>query len=106
MLAKSIVLGEKLAAHFSAFVEKFAHVGEIRGLGAMRGFTVIKPENGHPDPDAAKALVTYCIENGLIILATGMHGNLIRCLCPFTITDDQLEQGIKIIEDGLAAVNA
>ena len=87
------------------FKEKYDNVGEVRGLGAMRGFTVVKPGSGEPGPDAAKSLVGHCIKNGLIILVTGMQGNLIRCLAPFTITDDQYEKAIGIIEAGLKEIH-
>jgi 4-aminobutyrate aminotransferase/(S)-3-amino-2-methylpropionate transaminase len=104
MLQKSKALGEKLSDSFNRFAKDIDNVGEVRGLGAMLGFTVVKPDSGEPDPDKAKALVTYCIENGLIILVTGMHGNLIRCLAPFTITDDQLKKALNIVEAGLAEI--
>jgi len=103
MLQKAQDLGRKLGDCFGGFVDRFAHVGEIRGLGAMRGFTLVKPDSGAPDADAAKKLAGYCLENGLIILVTGMQGNMVRCLAPFTITDDQLETAVGIIEKGLAS---
>jgi 4-aminobutyrate aminotransferase/(S)-3-amino-2-methylpropionate transaminase len=105
MLEKSVKLGEKLSNSFSRFVKDFDNVGEVKGLGAMLGFTVVQAETGEPDPNKAKALVNYCIENGLIILVSGMHGNLIRCLAPFTITDEQLEKALNIIETGLAEIH-
>lgn len=104
MLQKSKALGGKLSDSFNRFAKDFDNVGEVRGLGAMLGFTVVKPDSGEPDPAKAKALVNYCIENGLIILVTGMQGNLIRCLAPFSITDDQLEKALKIVETGLAEI--
>ena len=41
-----------------------------------------------------------------MILACGSFGNIIRILAPFVITDEQLEQGFAIMEEGLAALSS
>jgi 4-aminobutyrate aminotransferase/(S)-3-amino-2-methylpropionate transaminase len=102
LLAKSVRLGEKIRARFEQWREKFAVVGEIRGLGAMLGLTLVKGPGDAPAADEAKQLVAFCAERGLIILTCGMHGNVIRTLVPFVITDEQLEKGLGIMEEGLA----
>jgi 4-aminobutyrate aminotransferase/(S)-3-amino-2-methylpropionate transaminase len=57
-----------------------------------------------PAGAAAKALVKYCYDRGLILLACGSHGNIIRVLMPLVITEDQLEKGLGIMEEGLATL--
>ena len=49
-------------------------------------------------------MAEYCFEKGLIILVCGMEGNVIRCLAPLVITDDELEKGLTIMEKGLAHI--
>ncbi|MGB3225360.1 MAG: hypothetical protein WBB23_21395, partial [Desulforhopalus sp.] len=61
-------------------------------------------EEKTPAPDKAKALVKYCLEHNLIILACGTYGNVIRFLMPLVITDEQLEQGMQIVDNGLTAI--
>jgi 4-aminobutyrate aminotransferase/(S)-3-amino-2-methylpropionate transaminase len=58
------------------------------------------------EPAAAetKALVKFCFDRGLIILACGAYGNIIRFLMPLVITDEQLEQGLAIVREGFAAL--
>ena len=51
--------------------------------------------------DEAKKLAALCLERGLILLVCGSYGNVIRVLVPFVITDEQLEQGLSILEQGL-----
>ena len=85
-------LVKSLAKPFAAWKRKFDHVGEIRGIGAMRGFTIVHAD-GTPDPDAAKKLSAYCFDNGLITLVCGIEGNVIRVLMPLVIEDDQLQKG-------------
>jgi 4-aminobutyrate aminotransferase/(S)-3-amino-2-methylpropionate transaminase len=40
----------------------------------------------------------------LILLACGNFGNVIRTLMPLVIEDEQLEQGLAIMEEGLTAL--
>jgi 4-aminobutyrate aminotransferase/(S)-3-amino-2-methylpropionate transaminase len=104
MLEKSITLGKKLRSRFEKWQKTFDRVGEIRGLGAMLGFELVKGANKAPAADETKQLVSYCHENGLILLSCGTYGNVIRTLVPFVIRDDQLEKGLSIMENGLASI--
>jgi len=104
MLAKSVALGEKLQARFEKWQQQFDLIGEIRGLGAMLGLELVKGENREPAADEAKQLTSFCLEKGLVLLSCGSYGNIIRVLAPFVITDDQLEKGLGIIEEGLSSL--
>ena len=105
MLEKAVVLGQKLKAKFEKWQKQFDIIGEIRGLGAMLGLELVKGDNREPAADEAKRLVNFCVENGLVILACGSYGNVIRVLAPFVITDDQLEKGFAVMEEGFAAIS-
>ena len=105
MLAKSVALGEKLKARFEKWQKQFDIIGEIRGLGAMLGLELVKGENREPAADEAKQLTSFCLEKGLILLSCGSYGNIIRVLVPFVITDEQLEKGLGIVEEGLAQIS-
>jgi 4-aminobutyrate aminotransferase/(S)-3-amino-2-methylpropionate transaminase len=43
-------------------------------------------------------------EQGLLLLRSGAHHNVIRTLMPLTIPDDQLLEGLDILGTALAAV--
>jgi len=45
-----------------------------------------------------------CYEKGLIVLSCGFYHNVIRILMPLVITDDHLEQGLGILEDGVKEI--
>jgi 4-aminobutyrate aminotransferase/(S)-3-amino-2-methylpropionate transaminase len=105
MLGKAQALGEKLGRRFEAFRQQYPIVGEVRGLGAMRGLALFKAEDRQPAAEEAKRLAAFCLERGLIILACGTYSNVIRVLVPFVIEDDQLEKGLSILEAGLAEIS-
>ena len=82
-------------------------IGEIRGLGGMVAFEIIKPGSSNtPDPDATKALTTHAAEMGLILLSCGVYANTIRVLVPLTVEDEILEEALAILSDALRAIRA
>ena len=105
MLGKAKALGEKLKARFDAWQKRYAIIGEIRGLGAMLGLALVKGAGREPAAEEAKKLAAFCLERGLILLVCGTYSNVVRVLVPFVITDEQLEKGLGIFEQGLAAVS-
>ena len=107
LLAKGRLLGEKLRQRFDQFQNEFEVVGDVRGIGPMLALELVEDrETKAPAGDAAKKLVAYCHAKGLILLACGGYGNVIRVLMPLVITDEQLEKGLAIMADGLAALKS
>jgi 4-aminobutyrate aminotransferase / (S)-3-amino-2-methylpropionate transaminase / 5-aminovalerate transaminase len=99
-------LGEKVGhtvrERFLSMQKKFPAIGDVRGLGAMMAFELVK--NGDPfQPDAAlcKKLIAFCADKGLIVISAGLFGNIIRILSPLVIEDQLLKKGLDILESGL-----
>jgi 4-aminobutyrate aminotransferase/(S)-3-amino-2-methylpropionate transaminase len=78
-----------------------AHLGDIRGLGAMIAVEIVK-EGGAPDADLTKAVVLQAQQNGLILLSCGINGNVLRFLMPLTTSDKLVAEGMDILERSLA----
>ncbi|MDI5984911.1 diaminobutyrate--2-oxoglutarate transaminase [Halomonas sp. M4R5S39] len=62
-----------------------------RGRGLMRGIDV---GNG----EIADKITAKAFENGLVIETSGQDGEVVKCLCPLTITDEDLLEGLDILE--------
>ncbi|MDR5905872.1 diaminobutyrate--2-oxoglutarate transaminase [Franzmannia qiaohouensis] len=62
-----------------------------RGRGLMRGLDVGSGE--HADKITAEAF-----EQGLIIETSGHDGQVVKCLCPLTISDEDLLKGLDILD--------
>jgi len=56
-------------------------------------------------PDRAKAIVEAAFERGLLLLACGLYGNVIRLLPALTISDEDLDEGLALLEESLSAVD-
>ena len=104
-LQRATELGDILRTRFLELQEKFSIIGNVRGLGPMIGIELVKDrKTKEPAADLAKELVNRCLNNGLITLACGNYGNVIRTLMPLIITDEQLEQGLAIMEEQFATL--
>jgi 4-aminobutyrate aminotransferase / (S)-3-amino-2-methylpropionate transaminase / 5-aminovalerate transaminase len=104
-LQRASELGDTLRTHFLKLQEKFDIIGNVRGLGPMIGIELVKDrKTKEPAAEAAKEMVNRCLKNGLITLACGNYGNVIRTLMPLVITDEQLEQGLAIMEEQFATL--
>ena len=56
-----------------------------------------------PDKTLTANLCAEANKRGLLLLSAGTYGNVIRVLMPLVITDEQLEEGLTIIEESLQA---
>ena len=93
-------LGERVRARLDDLAAGHPEIGEVRGLGPMLAFELVERT-----PDRAKAIVDAAFERGLLLLACGLYGNVIRLLPALTISDDDLDEGLALLEESLAAVD-
>ena len=59
------------------------------------------PATGKPSADLTRRYQQAALEQGLLLLTCGVHGNVIRFLYPLTIPDAQFSQALKILSDVL-----
>ena len=97
-LVQARELGETLRERLDDIASRHADIGEVRGLGPMLAF-----EFAERTPDRASAVVAAAFERGLVLLSCGLYGNVIRLLPPLTIAPDELDEGLTILEESLAA---
>ena len=97
-LARATSLGETLRDRLDALAGRHAEIGEVRGLGPMIGFELTERT-----PDLAKSIVDAAFERGLLLLSCGLYGNVIRLLPALTISDAELDEGLGLLEESLAA---
>jgi 4-aminobutyrate aminotransferase / (S)-3-amino-2-methylpropionate transaminase / 5-aminovalerate transaminase len=100
-LAAAVRLGETLRSRLDALAAARPEIGDVRGLGPMIAF-----ELAERTPDRAKAIVDAAFERGLLLLACGLYGNVIRLLPALTISDEELEEGLALLVESVAAVDA
>jgi 4-aminobutyrate aminotransferase/(S)-3-amino-2-methylpropionate transaminase len=102
LLTQSKGIGEVLQIRLEQFKQEYEIVGDVRGMGPMMAIELVKDRHTKvPATDEAMALTVFCLERGLLLLSCGVYGNVIRFLMPLVISQEQLEQGLSIVDDGL-----
>ncbi|MGH3133488.1 MAG: aspartate aminotransferase family protein [Gaiellaceae bacterium] len=97
-LADARELGKTLRRRIDAIAARHDSIGEVRGLGPMLAF-----EFAERSPERAQAVTAAAFERGLVLLSCGLYGNVIRLLPPLTIAPDELDEGLAILEESVAA---
>ncbi|WP_027883349.1 4-aminobutyrate--2-oxoglutarate transaminase [Meiothermus rufus] len=103
LLEKAQKLGEILHEGFRKIQARFPQVvGDVRGLGPMIGMELVKdPQSKSPDAQLTNRLVEIARGKGLLLFKAGMHYNVIRCLVPLVVSDQEVRQGLAILEESL-----
>ena len=97
-LAQASALGVTMRSRVEQLAAKHEAIGDVRGLGPMLAF-----ELADQSPDQAAAVVAAAFERGLLLLACGMYGNVIRLLAPLTIDAAELNEGLTLLGESLDA---
>jgi len=99
---RAAAIGRTVEARFAKLVERFPFVGDARGLGAMRALELVKDKAGkEPDKDRTDRVIKAAYETGLLLVGAGTHGNILRTLMPLVITDEELAEGLDVLEHAL-----
>ena len=88
---KGEIVAERFA-RIAAWISEQGIEASERGRGLMRGIDVGSGE-------IADKITHKAFENGLVIETSGQDGEVVKCLCPLTITDEDLQQGLDVLEE-------
>lgn len=101
---KAQAQGEQIKNRLLQLAERFDCIGNIRGPGAMVAMELVKERDAaRPDPDLTKRLVAEAGKRGLVLLACGVRGNVIRFLAPLTAPAAIVDEGLDLLEQSLLA---
>ncbi|CCO07842.1 acetylornithine transaminase [Desulforamulus hydrothermalis] len=84
--------GAYLANRLQELARRYSYVKEVRGLGLMLGMELTVE---------GKEIVARCQEQGLLINCT--NGNVLRFLPPLTVSRQEADQAMAILEQAMAA---
>ncbi len=98
-------IGATIRARFERLQSRSDLVGDVRGLGAMIGLELCHGRDpARPAKAALDAVIQRCLDAGVLALAAGPHGNVLRVLCPLVIDDADLAQALDAIDDAVLSV--
>ena len=105
LLARARSLGEQFQRQATAWQRRHTFIADVRGVGAMQAMEFVDA-NGAPCAKAVKKLVQHCLEHGVLVLNAGTYDNIVRMLMPLTISDEEFNQALQVLEEGLSVVAA
>jgi 4-aminobutyrate aminotransferase / (S)-3-amino-2-methylpropionate transaminase / 5-aminovalerate transaminase len=96
-------VGEIMEQRLADWEKKFSMIGDVRGLGPMRLVEFVKDRNERtPDPDITLKIIRDAVSKGIILIRAGLYSNCIRLLPPLVITEEQLHEGLDVLEGAIA----
>lgn len=101
LLERSNYIGSRIKDRMAQLQRKTSIIGDIRGLGAMVAIELVKDENKTPAKEECAFIIKECIKNGLITMGAGVNSNVIRFLPPLVTTNEELEEGLDILEKAI-----
>jgi 2,2-dialkylglycine decarboxylase (pyruvate) len=97
--------GARLLAGLDELRDRYDCVGDVRGRGLLVGVEIVADTaSKKPDPDLGAAITRRCFELGLSMNITALPGmgGVFRIAPPLTITDDELDLGVSILDQAIA----
>ena len=94
-------MGERLTEGISQAVSDSSVIAEMRGRGLMLAIETVVPDSIEPNAQAAGQLMEATRASGLLIGKGGLYGNVIRIAPPMTVTSDEIDEGIAILNEAI-----
>ncbi|WP_433774533.1 4-aminobutyrate--2-oxoglutarate transaminase [Bacillus wiedmannii] len=106
LVKRATEIGNRMMEVFNSWKEKYELIGDVRGLGAMTAIELVKDrETKAPAAEEVKAIMKETHSKGVITISAGIYSNVLRFLPPLVITDEQLEEGLTILEAAIAKLS-
>lgn len=97
---RALEIGQIVMTRFEKIRKNHKQVGDVRGIGAMTAMEFVKNgDPAKPDGELCASIVKGCASKGLILLSAGTYKNVIRILSPLVISNEELNQGLDILEN-------
>ncbi|MFN8673696.1 MAG: aspartate aminotransferase family protein [Candidatus Sericytochromatia bacterium] len=106
LMAKAKEMGDVLKDGLKSLMAKHSIVGDVRGRGLLLGMELVKDRTTKEYASAeAGMMMEETRKRGLLIGKGGLFGNVIRVTPPYTISKEECEKIISILDESLDAVN-
>jgi 4-aminobutyrate aminotransferase len=100
-------VGNYFRAGLDALKEKYAIIGDVRGMGLMQGIELVKDrKTKEPGTDLTNRLLERLRAHGLLVGKGGLYANVVRMSPPLNISKDDVDVALAALDKGLAEVGA
>ncbi|WP_246009383.1 aminotransferase class III-fold pyridoxal phosphate-dependent enzyme [Brevibacillus fluminis] len=105
LVERAAALGQQIVERFNRSIGHFPAVAQIRGTGLMIGVE-FKDQDGNPGTKLVAAIREEALKNKLLVTGCGVYGQTIRLMLPLNIAEEDLDQGLTILEQAIAKAAA
>jgi len=100
---------EKMGKYYLNKLDKLYNeheiIGNVSGKGLYIGVELVKNrKTKEPAVEENLALQNECMKRGLIYERGGMHGNIMKVICPLTVKKETLDKSIDILDESLISI--
>ncbi len=104
------VRGQELRAGLAALGRKYPKtIGDVRGMGLMQALELVQDEtvqDRRPNKEATDRLLEETKQRRLLIGRGGLYGNAVRIAPPLTVSADEVDEAVRILDESFAAMGA
>jgi 4-aminobutyrate aminotransferase len=98
-------IGGKAKKRLLEMKEKYEIIGDVRGMGLFIGVEIVKDKRSKARGESeANEIIDYCFHHGLLVITAGR--NTLRIIPPLNVSEDEMDEGLDILEEAIAAVNS
>lgn len=102
LCGKAKKLGEYIRTRCTDMQKKYDCIGDVRGLGAMMAIEFVKDrKTKEPYADIVKPVIAASLKQGVVFISAGTFSNCIRFLPPLTMTMEQAEFGMDVLDKSI-----
>jgi 2,2-dialkylglycine decarboxylase (pyruvate) len=101
---RAATMGAYLKSGLLKLQDKYEIIGDVRGRGLLLGVELVKDrQTKAPNPAMGAAITSRCLELGLSmnIVAIPSMGSVWRIAPPLTVTQAELDEGLRILEQAI-----
>ena len=109
LLTRSLEMGDYLAAGLHALQQRHEEIGDLRGIGLLRGIELVKDrETREPHHELGALTTQRCLDLGLSmnIRRRPERGSVWRIAPPLTVTRDDIDLAMTIFDQALTEMKA
>jgi 4-aminobutyrate aminotransferase len=99
-------MGKYAADQLQHLKAKHEVIGSIRSVGLMIGIEIINPKTKQGDGNLLLEILDKCLEKGVLFYLCGNSGEVIRMIPPLTITKEEIDAGLRVLDEALTEITS
>jgi len=104
LLENATRLGKVAMKRLLEMKQKYEIIGDVRGLGLFIGVEIVKDKKTKErGEEETRRIIEGCFHDGLLVISAGR--NTLRIIPPLNTTEEELEEGLEILEETISRVN-